>query len=135
MPDAPSTPAPAKSNTPASSAAKNERVDPKNPSATSAPEATQNKTKPASRESASQPARADAPASQLPKASPLTITLGAVSVVLLVAVVVLGNKLSDRNTTIVRDKNRADQYDAAATQMQTQLDAAKAATARVQSQL
>src|SRR5471032_783378 len=89
---------------------------------TAAPAATQPRKPDASASGSDQP---DGSHLNLPKVAPAVIALGVATAVLFVIVVVTALKLADRNTTIEQNKNRADQYEATTSKLQTQLDADK----------
>jgi hypothetical protein len=68
------------------------------------------------------------------KRSPLTVGLGALSAALIIIVYILWNRVGSRDTTIVENRNHADQVQAGSVVLQAQIDAAKAGTVRLQKQ-
>ena len=83
------------------------------------------------RESSAEATEDAAPA----KYSPWIISLAVISVILLITVVLFGAKVSDRDRILVETKNRTAQIQTAATQLQTQVDDAKAEAASLQKKL
>ena len=69
------------------------------------------------------------------KKSPLTIFLSVLCAVLVITVIVLWGKLGIRDKTIEQKTNRTEQLQTGATNLQSEVDQAKAETARVQKQL
>ena len=69
------------------------------------------------------------------KSSPWVAVLGVLCAILLITVVVFSSKVSARDKTIVENKNRNDQVQAASTKLQSDVDDAKADSARLQKQL
>ena len=78
---------------------------------------------------------ADQPEAASTSLFPWIIALGALAAILVVVVLVMWSMVGAREATIEENKNRSDQVQVAATQLQTQLDDAKTEATRLTKQL
>jgi septal ring factor EnvC (AmiA/AmiB activator) len=69
------------------------------------------------------------------KTSPWVIVLGVLAAILAIGVFLLSAKVSARDRTILENKNRSEQLQSASTQLQSQVDDAKADAATLQKKL